>query len=337
MSESTSSEPTGSGTPSGRGKPVVVVLHAEHRPGGFAQVEAVAEVRYTTAVGLAQALVGADVLLVWDFFSTALRPAWRCADALRWVQVASAGVDTVLFPELVDSDVLLTNSRGVFDRPIAEFVLAAVLAFAKDLPESVRLQTGHIWRHRMTEQIDGARALVVGTGSIGRTTARLLTAAGLRVEGVGRAARAVDPDFGVVHACADLAAVVGDTDYLVLLAPLTELTKNLVDARVLAAMRPTARIVNVGRGALVVTDDLVAALRTGTIAGAALDVVDVEPLPAGHPLWDLPSVLITPHLSGDSIGWRDRLSDAFVANFTRYLDGGELANVVDKHRGYVPS
>ncbi|GAA4823937.1 D-2-hydroxyacid dehydrogenase [Tomitella cavernea] len=336
-------------------QPTVVVLESDDSPRRFPRVEAAADVRYTTAANLGRDLAGADVLLMWDFFSGALQDAWPHADALRWVHIAAAGVDTLLFDDLAASDVTVTNSQGVFDRPIAEFVLGAILAFAKDLPRSLELQSRSRWQHRETERIDGAHAMVVGTGAIGREVARLLRAVGMRVTGVGRTARDGDDDFGTVHASGDLAAVVGDVDYLVLAAPLTEQTRGLVDANVLRALPPRARLVNIARGELVVTDDLVAALRKGMqgdggqsgstgddaglgIAGAALDVFETEPLPADHPLWSIDTALLTAHMSGDATGWRDRLAEIFVDNFERYVHASgpaELHNIVDKHRGYV--
>lgn len=314
-------------------RPVITVLHADHRPTTLDGLPA--EIRYATAQTLREQLAGADVLLVWDFFSAALQEAWAAAGALRWVHVAAAGVDTLLFDELVEADVLVTNSRGVFDRPIAEFVLANILAFAKDMPASARFQRDRVWQHRETETIERKRALVVGTGAIGRETARLLRAVGCEVSGAGRRARADDPDFGVVHESADLATLAPEVDFLVLLAPLTDATRAMVDAKVLAALPSSARVINVGRGELVVTDDLVAALRDGTIAGAALDVFDEEPLPADHPLWELDNVLVSPHMSGDAIGWRQRLEQLFVRNFERYIAGEQPLNIVDKRSGYV--
>ncbi|QDQ98758.1 D-2-hydroxyacid dehydrogenase [Tomitella fengzijianii] len=339
---------------------VVVILESDAAPRRFPRVEESADVRYTTAENLSRDLPGADVLLMWDFFSGALQDAWPHADALRWVHIAAAGVDTLLFDDLVASDVTVTNSRGVFDRPIAEFVLGSILAFAKDLPRSLRLQSQSRWQHRETERIEGAHAMVVGTGAIGREIARLLRAVGMRVTGVGRTARDGDDDFGTVHASGDLASVVGDVDHLVLAAPLTEQTRRLVDAAVLRALPPRARLINIARGELVVTDDLVAALRKGMqgdgmqdggeqdggeqdgnaqgIAGAALDVFETEPLPADHPLWSIDTAILTAHMSGDAAGWRDRLAEIFVDNFERYIraaDPGALHNIVDKHRGYV--
>lgn len=291
--------------------------------------------RYATAAELASALPGADVLLVWDFTSDAVRPAWPAADAMRWVHTASAGVDRVAFPELLSSDVVLTNSRGVFDVPMAEYVLATVLAFAKDLPATLRLQQGRTWRHRETERIAGRRVVVVGSGPIGRAIGRLLRAVSMQVDLVGRTERLDDPEFGRVHAPAALSGMAPETDYLVLAAPLTDQTRGMVDGTLLSALPPNARLVNVGRGPLVVTDDLVAALREGRLAGAALDVFETEPLPADSPLWDTPGVVVSPHMSGDVHGWRNELVTLFTTNLARYCRGQPLHNVVDKTRGYV--
>lgn len=317
----------------------MAVLHAEAVPdtAGMAPVAAHADIRYTDAAGLATALDGADVLFVYDFLTDALPRAWHAADTLEWIHVAAAGVDPLMFPELRDSDVTVTNSRGVFDDAIAEYVLAQILLFAKDIPESLRLQRDHTWRHRESERIAGRTVLVVGTGPIGRAIARLLTAVGMHVSGSGRRARRDDPDFGTVTPTEELPAALGDADFVVVAAPLTEQTRNLFDADMFSAMKPGARFVNVGRGDLVRTGDLVEALRARTIAGAALDVVDIEPLPAGHPLWDMPNVVITPHNSGDFAGWREALIDVFTENFERWRAGAPLGNIVDKHLGYVPS
>ncbi|MGH3980777.1 MAG: D-2-hydroxyacid dehydrogenase [Pseudonocardiaceae bacterium] len=310
------------------------MLHAGDLPAGLDAITEGALLRTVTGDDLPAALPGADVLLVWDFLSDAVRPAWPAADALRWVHTASAGVDRVAFPELLGSDVVLTNSRGVFDVPMAEYVLGLVLAFAKDFPGTVRLQARREWRHRETERLGGRCAVVVGSGPIGRAIGRQLSAAGLRVALVGRVERS-DAEFGIVHGAGALAGLLPQADYLVLAAPLTEATRGMVDAAALAAMKPTARLVNVGRGALVVTEDLVTALRQGEIAGAALDVFDSEPLPEASPLWELPGVIVSPHMSGDVVGWRNELAGLFADNLDRYRSGRPLRNVVDKVRGYV--
>ncbi|MGH3449289.1 MAG: D-2-hydroxyacid dehydrogenase [Haloechinothrix sp.] len=317
--------------------PVLAVLCGDHQPRGMASVEAAAQVRYAGARELPDALAGADALFVWDFLSSAVPDAWHAADRLRWVHIASAGVDPVLFDGLVDSDVVLTNSRGVFDNSIAEYVLGVILAFAKDFARSIGFQRESRWRHRESERIAGRRALVVGTGPIGRSIAVLLSAAGMRVAGVGRRAREGDPDFGTVYASDDLVEHVGTADYVVAVAPLTEQTKGMFGRTVFQAMQPSARFINVGRGELMVTDDLIAALRDGQLAGAALDVFETEPLPAESPLWTMTDVLVSPHMSGDFIGWRDVLVEVFVQNFQRWLAGEPLLNVVDKKLGYVPT
>lgn len=324
--------------------PVLVLLGADELapPGNLADIEDLARVRHATADTLADELPGADILVLWDFFSRSLAENWGDPTAsLRWVHVCAAGVDSLLFDDLVSSDVVVTNASGVFDQPIAEFVLASILARDKRLHESMALQGEHRWRHRETTLTGQSSALVVGTGGIGRATARLLTAVGMRVTGAGRTARTGDPDFGDVIATADLAAHVGDFDNVILLAPLTPQTDQMVDARVLAAMKPGAHLINVGRGQLVDEPALVAALKAGTPAAASLDVFVDEPLSPDSGLWDLPNVAISAHMSGDVLGWRDSLADQVLDNLRKYRESGgtgldrALSNVVDKQRGYV--
>ncbi|MFI6749420.1 D-2-hydroxyacid dehydrogenase [Actinomadura luteofluorescens] len=315
--------------------PDVVVLLGDVDPRGMEEAEGLARIRYVRETELAKALPGADVLFMWDFLSDALAGAWPESGGPEWVHIASAGVDRLMFPGLTHSDTIVTNSRGVFDEPIAEYVLGLVLAFAKDLHTTLRLQGERRWRHRETERVTGARALVVGTGPIGRAIGRRLSAAGLAVSGAGRTARDADPDLGVVHPMERLGEALAEADYVVLAAPLTPQTRGMIDAAALERMRPSARLVNVGRGGLVAEGDLVEALRAGRIAGAALDVFEDEPLPASSPLWDLPNVIVSPHMSGDVVGWRDELVRLFADNLGRYVSGRPLRNVVDKRLGYV--
>jgi phosphoglycerate dehydrogenase-like enzyme len=329
------SEPAAGGA-AGDGRPAVAVLceRATERPPGLDGLDV--EFRYCTADGLAEALRGARGVLLWHFFSTAVRDVWADASTVEWIHVTAAGVDTLLFDELRDSQVVVTNARGVFERPIAEYVLGAVIAHAKDTRSSLDLQRRHRWQHRETRAITGAEALVVGTGAIGREIARLLRAAGLTVRGAGRTARADDPDFGEVVASGDLSAEVGRCDYLILAAPLTDATRGLVDATVLSAMKPDAYLVNVARGQIVDETALLGALTEHRIGGATLGVFTNEPLPSEHPLWDAPNVTITAHMSGDVVGWRDTLAAQYAANVRRWLAGEPLLNVVDKRLGYIP-
>ncbi|WUI04317.1 D-2-hydroxyacid dehydrogenase [Spirillospora sp. NBC_00431] len=303
----------------------------------MAEAERLGRVRYVREPELAEALPGADVLFMWDFLSDALPGAWPSDGGPGWVHIASAGVDRLLFPRLVEGGTVVTNSRGIFDEPIAEYVLGLVLAFAKDLHTTVRLQAERRWRHRETEGITGARALVVGTGPIGRAIARRLSAAGLAVSGAGRTARDADPDFGVVRPVEGLGELLTTADYVILAAPLTPQTRGMIDTAALDRMRPSARLINVGRGALVAEADLVKALLDGRVAGAALDVFEDEPLPPSSPLWDMPNVIVSPHMSGDVVGWRDELVRLFTDNLARHVAGRPLRNVVDKRLGYVDS
>ena len=322
----------------------VVILGAPGVPAphNLDTVATLADVRECTADTLGEALPGADVVVVWDFFSGALAHHWGPATReLRWVHVCAAGVDSVLFDELRTSPVVVTNASGVFDGPIAEFVLASILSRDKRLHESKSFQRQAQWRHRETRRTAGTSALVIGTGGIGRAIATLLRAVGIGVTGAGRTARTDDPDFGIVHDSARLREYVGDFDNVIAVAPLTPATRHLIDARVLAAMRPDAHLINVGRGPLIDEPALIAALRDGRIGAASLDVFTDEPLDPAGPLWAMDNVAISPHMSGDVTGWRDTLADAFLANLRRYVARGTdepadvLHHVVDKKRGYI--
>ncbi|MEV1008182.1 D-2-hydroxyacid dehydrogenase [Streptomyces sp. NPDC049881] len=289
-------------------------------------------VSVTDAAALAAELPRADVLLVWDFLSDAVRDAWPADGPVpRWVHTASAGVDRLLFPGLAGSGAVVTNARGVFDQPIAEYVAGLVLAMAKDLYGSWDLQRERRWRHRETEKVAGSRAVVVGAGPIGRRIGALLGALGVTVELVGRRAR---PG---VRGADELPSLLGEADWVVCAAPLTDATRGMFDAAAFARMRPGARFINVGRGQHVVEEDLARALAQGRPAGAALDVFATEPLPPDSPLWSAPGLVVSPHMSGDTVGWRDDLGAQFLDNFDRWEAGEPLRNVVDMRLGYVPS
>ncbi|MBF4768772.1 D-2-hydroxyacid dehydrogenase [Nocardioides agariphilus] len=309
---------------------VVLGRTAADRPPYLEELAGRVHLDYCDSESLARALPGAEALFLWDFFSSSLEKAWGSASDLRWVHVSAAGVDTLLFPELVESPVIVTNARGVFDRPIAEYVLAALLAVAKDLRATYELQARREWRHRETQDLRGSRALVVGTGAIGREIARLLSAVGVEVRGAGRTERPDDPDFGHVVSSADLNQHVGWADDVIAVAPLNDSTRGMFDRDTFAAMKNSAHFVNVGRGGLVVEADLIGALERGDIAHATLDVVAEEPLRAQSPLWTMDGVTITAHMSGDTHGWRERLARQFVDNAVAWLEGRSLDHVVDK-------
>lgn len=289
------------------------------------------------AAGLADALPGSDVLFAWRPRGHLLSEAWDQAGGLRWVHSASAGVDALLFPELVRSHVVVTNARGVFDEAIAEYVVGLILLFSKGLVGVLDAQRRGEWRHRETERLEQKRVLVAGIGPIGRAIARSCSSLGMQVRGVGRTARPRDGEFGRVFAAEDLAEAAGWADYVVNALPATGATQHVFDAEVFGAMNRGARFINVGRGSTVDEPALVRALREGRIGGAALDVFEEEPLPAESPLWAMPNVVVSPHMAGDFAGWRESAVELFVRNLERYLTGRPLLNVVDKERGYVPS
>ncbi|HET8848286.1 MAG TPA: D-2-hydroxyacid dehydrogenase [Marinobacter sp.] len=319
-------------------KPVITVLSApgDAAPPGIEAIKARADVRFASdEQTLRDTLPGTDVMMVTDFRTEALEAAWPAADRLKWIHASSAGVDALMFPALINSDVTVTNARGIFDRTIAEYVLCTILMFAKDFPGSLRLQQAHQWKHRDTERAQGRQVLVVGAGSIGRQIGRLVNAIGMQAHGVARRARKDDPDFVAVHSHDDLFEQLGLADYVVIAAPLTPQTEGLFDAKAFKAMKPSARLINIGRGPIVKTDDLIAALDAGEIAGAGLDVFEEEPLAPDHPLWAREDVIMTAHMAGDFIGWKRALTDQFLENFDAWHSGGELFNLVNKELGYA--
>ncbi|MCX3063386.1 D-2-hydroxyacid dehydrogenase [Streptomyces beihaiensis] len=322
--------------PRSRRVPRVLVL-ADRRPDGLDEVAAHADLVCVPEARLAAELPAADALLVWEFGTEALPAAWPGGGGgPRWVHTASAGVDRLMFPALRDSDTLVTNSRGVFEQPIAEWVAGQVIALAKDFAGTYERQRGRVWQHRVTERVADTYAVVLGGGPIGRAVVRTLRALGLRVDLVGRSRRDGDPEVGTVHAFGEFGELLARADWVVCAAPLTAETEDLFDAAAFARMKRGARFVNVGRGPMVVEKDLLAALEHGRLAGAALDVFRQEPLPADSPLWDAPNLLVSPHMSADTVSWLDDLAAVFADNFARWRTGRPLRNVVDKKLGYVP-
>jgi phosphoglycerate dehydrogenase-like enzyme len=286
---------------------------------------------------LTEALTGADVLLAWHPSSELLEGAWDHARDLRWIQSASAGVDSLLFPDLARSHVVLTNARGVYEDAIAEYVLCLLLAFSKGLIGVIDRQRRSEWLHRETERLERRRVLVVGVGPIGRAIARDCAAMRMSVRGVGRTARAGDRVLEQILSADQLVDAVSWADDVVDALPATPETRHAFDEAVFAAMNPWTRFVNVGRGSTVDEAALIHALASATIGGAALDVFEEEPLPPESPLWSMPNVIVSPHMAGNAAGWREGVVELFVRNLERYLTGRPLLNVVDKTRGYVPS
>lgn len=289
------------------------------------------------AGSIASASQDADVAFVWEDQPGLVDQAIAAGPRLKWVHSASTGVNALITPALRESDVLLTNSRGVLDRAIAEYVLGLFIAHRKGFAETLALQQERTWQHRTTRMVAGTRAVVVGTGAIGRETARLLTAIGVHVTLVGRRALAQDPEFGRIAASSDLASEVRDAQLVVLVAPLTPETHHLMGTDALASLPIDAYLINVGRGGLVDESALEARLAAGQLAGAGLDVFAQEPLPQSSALWGDPRVLVSPHMAGDFEGYEEALVGRFVELLRDRIAGRPLSHVVDTRLGYVPS
>jgi len=272
----------------------------------------------------ADAAAEADVILNWTGSRELLREVFQRTSRVRWIHSRSAGLDELLFPELAGSSVVLTNARGVFSEILGEFVIGAVLYFAKGLRRMVRSQEAGEWDPFDTVQVAGQTMGIIGMGDIGKAAARRAEAMGMRVLGLRRAD---EPEHK--------RELLAQSDYVLLSTPLTPETRGIVGEAELRAMKASAVLINVGRGPLVDEAALIAALRDKRIGGAALDVFDKEPLPAGHPFFALDNVLLSAHSADHTPDWQQRAMRLFLDNFERYRKGEALQNVVaDKGRGY---
>src|SRR5450755_1480246 len=279
-------------------------------------------------------LTEADVLYTQQIPADAV----AAASKLKWVQTFGAGVEWLLSPEVRRrEDLVITNASGIHAQPIAEHVFGFVLMFARQLHRAARQQTASQWnsvelRDKVTT-LSGATLGIVGLGAIGLRIAQIAQAFGMRVTALRRTPTPA-PGVERVFGPGQLVPFLKEAEYVINTLPLTDQTRGLFGAAEFAAMRSDAIFVNIGRGATVQTDALLHALKSGSIAGAALDVVDPEPLPSDHPLWGLDNVILTPHYSGAHPGYVQRASAIFLENLVAYLAGDPLVNVVDKHAGY---
>lgn len=266
--------------------------------------------------------------------------AMSAAPRLRWLQLPGDGVDHLRGAPILGSDVVVTNAR-VFGVPIAEYVIASVIAYYRRFPQMMerfqqgRAWPGNQWEEYAGEDLAGKTMAVIGHGAIGRRLARVAQSLDVTVIGTRRTATAVAVEDGVeIHPAAHLREVLGRADIVVVCLPLTAETEGLIDEAALRSMKPRAYLVSVGRGKVIDPAALLRALREGWIGGAGLDVHAQTPLPADSPLFDLPNVILTPHMSGVSQGYFERITDLFCDNLGRYLAGEPLVNVVDKQGGY---
>ncbi len=276
----------------------------------------------------------ADAIAAWKFDVSLLTAAVR----LRWLQTGGAGVDTLPLAELARRGVTLTNNSGVHAPNIAEHTLAMMLAFARQLPQLVRAQDQHRWRdtetHGAVFELNGQTLLLLGLGDIGLAIAARAAAFNMRVVGVRRRDLPL-PELPIeIAPMSQLTDLLGAADHVVTSLPLTKTTAGLLGAAQLAAMKAGAFIYNVGRGPVIDTAALTAALASGHLGGAGLDVVDPEPLPADSPLWDMKNVLITSHTSGASPIYWERGAAILLENVRRFGAGQPLLNVVDLDAGY---
>lgn len=301
----------------------------------FPQLEIV---HLTTYDGIEIHLPDAEIAITWS-----LRPEqFKLAHKLRWIHSPAAAVHQLMFPELINSDIILTNAREVHGPVVAEHVIALIFALAKRLPDAVRFQHEHEWgQERMWQsrprprEVSGATLGLIGLGSIGREVATRAAALGMRVIAVRQhPEKGCPPSVERVVAPSQIDLILAESDYVVLAAPVTASTLNLIDSAGLGKMTPQACLINVSRGPLVDERALIHALRERQIGGAALDVFEEEPLPQGSELWDLNNLLITPHTAGLTDRLWDRHYLLVHQNLQRYLNHEPLLAIVDKKRGY---
>ncbi|HVO82208.1 MAG TPA: D-2-hydroxyacid dehydrogenase [Terriglobales bacterium] len=287
--------------------------------------------------GIEDHLPDVQIAIAWS-----LRPEqFKLARKLRWIHSPAAAVHQLIFPELVNSDVILTNAREIHGPVVAEHVMALIFALAKQLPRAVPLQQKHVWGQEIVwrgfprpREVAGATLGLVGLGSIGRVVVKLASGLGMRVIAVREHPEKGTEGAEAVFGPARLDEMLAQADYVVLAAPLTSATRALIDAGRLAKMKADACLINVSRGPLLDEAALADALRTGRIGGAALDVFSKEPLPSESPLWDLDNLLITPHTAALTEKLWLRHYALIAENLRRHLAGQPLLAVVDKQKGY---
>jgi phosphoglycerate dehydrogenase-like enzyme len=313
----------------------VPLWFAERLRKEFAPLEVV---RLASYEGAEKEIRDAEVVITWS-----LRPEQiALARKLRWIHSPAAAVHQLLFPELVGRDIIITNGRDVHGPVVAEHVIAMILALAKKLPQASRFQQRQAWgqeelwnSYPHPREVAGATLGLVGLGTIGGSAARHASGLGMRVIAVREHPEKASPE-GVeqVFASSQLDTLLAQSDYVVLAAPVTSATHNLIDAAGLAKMKPDACLINVGRGQLVDEAALIQALRDHKIGGAALDVFVEEPLPSSSPLWNFENVLITPHTAGLTEKQWERQYAVVAENLRRYLNHQPLLAIVDQQTGY---
>jgi glyoxylate/hydroxypyruvate reductase len=275
-----------------------------------------------------------DVSLDFDWQAPSSMP--QHCPRLRWVQGTSAGIGGFLQRTgLIRSELVFTTAAGVHGVPLAEFTLLGLLHFAKQMPMLSRWQRDHHWQRFTSGQLAGTTAVLVGLGGVGREIARVLSALQVHVIGCGRPGRGYDvPGVAAYGSTDQLEQALPGADALILACPLTEQTTGLIGERELAMLRAGAVLVNVSRGGVIDEDAMIGALRAGQLGGACLDVFATEPLPASSPLWDMDNVIISPHSASTAARENELLTELFIDNLRRWLDGRALRNLFRRADGY---
>ncbi|MBI2846422.1 MAG: D-2-hydroxyacid dehydrogenase [Chloroflexi bacterium] len=276
----------------------------------------------------AEVLFGANPLPV-DLLSIAPK--------LRWIHLRIAGADRWEKTGLLDSNIVFTTSRGTPSINIAEFIVMTMLMFAKRAPEYFKGRKDHRWELLHLSELHGKTVGIVGLGGVGNQTAKLCKAMGMRILAIRRSAQRTEENVQGVDVLLppqELHQLLSPSDYVVITCPLTPETYHLIGEREFQVMKPTAYVINTSRGPIIDEQALIKALKNGVIAGAGLDVFEKEPLPPESELWEMPNVILTPHVSGDSKGRWDRVVSLFCENLTRYIQGKELLNIYDKAKRY---
>ena len=279
----------------------------------------------------------AEILFNWSGSLALIRDVFRMCPRLRWLHSRSVGLERVLFPELVASDVTLTNGKGVFSQSLGEFALAAILYFAKDFRRMIRNQMAARWDPFDVEMISGRTVGIVGYGDIGRAVAIRVRAMGMNVLAVKRhlpEKNSSDSLVGKIYGPDRLVEMIPLCDYIVVATPLNAETRGLIGAREFATMKNTAVVINVGRGPVIDEAAMVHALSAHKIRGAALDVFDQEPLPPDHPFYKMENVLLSPHCADHTSEWLDDAMRFFLDQFAKFRRGEPLLNIVNKELGY---
>jgi phosphoglycerate dehydrogenase-like enzyme len=285
---------------------------------------------------LRESVQEADVILNGIPDGHLLRDIFTHAIRLRWVHSLSDGVEKILFPELVSSPAILTNARGVFKRALAEFVVGAVLYFAKDFRRLIRSQQAGVWQQFEMQEVHGKVMGIVGYGETGQACAERARSLGMKILGLRRRPELSrgDPWLEAILGPNGLHSLLAQSDYVVLAAPDTPQTQRLIGKAEFAVMKASAVLINVGRGSAVDEAAMIDALEQGRLRGAALDVYETAPLPSGHPFYRLENVLLSPHCADHTPGFYELDMEFFMQNLQRFLNGVPLRNVVDKQAGY---